>query len=66
MGKEENYKQFLHLSTAQYVDKWVAIVDGVVVSANTSFKATYDEALTKFPKKRPLMAKIPSKKVMIL
>ena len=63
---EDNYASFLKLDVKNYQDKWIAIVDGRVVSSKKSFKETYEEAKDKFPKKNPLIAKIPSKKVMIL
>ena len=63
---KDNYSSFLELDVKEYQNKWIAIVDGEVVSAKRSFKETYQEAKEKFPKKSPLIAKIPSKKVMIL
>ena len=63
---EDNYTSFLKLNVKDYQNRWIAIVNGEVVSARKSFKETYQEAKEKFPKKSPLIAKIPSKKVMIL
>ena len=65
MDRENNYNSFLKLNVRPYGDKWIAMVDGKVVSAKESFKEAYYEAKKKFPTKRPLLAKIPSKKVMI-
>ena len=66
MEKDVNYSSFLRLNVKDYNDKWIAMVDGKVVSAKGGFKEAFIEAKHKFPKKRPLIAKIPSKKVMIL
>jgi len=63
---EDNYASFLKLNVKEYQNKWIAIVDGKVVSSTKSFKEAYQEAKERFPKKSPLIAKIPSKKVMIL
>lgn len=66
MERDINYSSFLHLNVEQYNDKWIALVDGKLVSVKKNFKDAYTEAKQKFPQKRPLLAKIPSKKVMIL
>lgn len=63
---EINYRSFLNLSVKEYPNKWVALVDGQVVAVKKTFKEVYTETKEKFPKQRPLIAKIPSKKVMIL
>ncbi|MBI2667876.1 succinyl-CoA synthetase subunit alpha [Candidatus Woesearchaeota archaeon] len=66
MEKEINYNSFLRLNVKNYSNKWIAIVDGKVVSSGNTFREAYNQSKTKFPKNRPLIAKIPSKKVMIL
>lgn len=66
MERDLNYQSFLKLDVTQFMDKWVAIVDGKLVAVKDNFKEVYQEATEKFPRKRPLVAKIPPKKVMIL
>ena len=63
---EMNYKAFLNLSVKEHPNKWVALVDGHIIAAKDTFKEAYIQAKQKFPQKRPLIAKIPAKKVMIL
>lgn len=63
---EQNYKSFLNLSVKDYPNKWVALINGDVVAVKNTFKEVYTETKEKFPRQRPLIAKIPSKKVMIL
>ena len=41
---EDNYSSFLKFDVKNYQDKWIAIVDGRVVSSKKSFKETYEEA----------------------
>jgi len=66
LQKEINYNEFLKLNTENYTNKWIAMIDGKVVSASKTFKQTFNEAKRRFPNKRPLIAKIPSRKAMIL
>lgn len=66
LQKEINYNAFLKLNTKNYPNKWIAMIDGKVVSSSSNFKETYREATRKFPGKRPLIAKIPSTRAMIL
>ena len=66
LQSEQNYKSFLNLSVKEYPNKWVALIDGRVVTVKNTFKEVYIETKEKFPKQRPLIAKIPSKRVMIL
>jgi len=56
----------MRMSVKDYTNRWVALVDGKVVADGKTFKETYIEARRIAPKKRPLIAKIPDKKVMIL
>ena len=64
--KDKDYEAFLDLDTREYLGKWVAFVDGRVIATRKTFKEVYTEAKEKCPSKSPLIAKIPSKKVMIL
>ena len=66
MERDINYQSFLKLDVAQFTDKWVAIVGGKLIAVRDNFKEVYNEAREKFPRKRPLVAKIPPKRVMIL
>ena len=66
LQSEQNYKSFLNLSVKEYPNKWVALIDGHVVAVKNTFKEVYVETKQKFPQQRPLIAKIPSKRAMIL
>lgn len=63
---EHNYNTFLKLDLSEYVDKWIAIIDGEIVAASNSFKKTYEEAKKQHPKKQPFISKVPGNKAMIL
>jgi len=61
-----NYNSFMRMDVSSYSDEWIAIVNGELVAHSKSFKEVYKTAKKKFPDERPLVAKIPSGKVMIL
>ena len=61
-----NYSSFMRLNVKEYPNFWIALVDGKVIATGKTFKDAYLEAKKTAPKKRPLIAKIPDKKVMIL
>ena len=60
-----NYSSFLKLDAKNYQDRGIAIVNGDVIPAKKTFSDAYKETKRKFPKRMPLIAKMPSKKVMI-
>lgn len=50
----------------KYVDKWIAIVDGEIVSMGNVGKEVFKQARQKYPEKTPLILKVPSSTVMLL
>lgn len=50
----------------KYVDKWIAIVDGEIVSIGNVGKEVFKQARQKYPEKTPLILKVPSNTVMLL
>jgi len=60
-----NYKFFMKASMDAYIGQWIAICDEKVVSHGKDAKKVFKEAKTKYPKKRPLLTKIPEKETMI-
>lgn len=50
----------------KYAGKWIAVVDGKVVSKGHAGKEVFKEAKQKYPDKTPLIMKVPSSTVMLL
>jgi len=50
----------------KYVGKWIAVVDGEIVSVGSSGKEVLRASREKFPKNTPLILKVPSYSVMLL
>lgn len=65
-GKDKNYSAFMRMNVKDYTNLWIALVDGKVIAEDKTFKKAYEEAKRIAPKKKPLFAKIPGRKVMIL
>lgn len=61
-----NYSAFMDMDVKDFAGLWIAFVDGKVVASKKSFRETYAGAKNLSPSKKPLFAKIPDKKVMIL
>ena len=61
-----NYSSFMRMKVCDYTNSWIAVVDGKVIANGKTFKDTYLKSKEIAPNKRPLIAKIPDKKVMIL
>jgi hypothetical protein len=49
-----------------YLGKWIAIVGDKVIASGEDGKAVFKEAKTKFPRKEPLVLKVPADQVMLL
>ena len=64
--ESESYNFFMRMDTRPYIDQWVAIVDNKVVANNKKIKKVLEDVDKKYPKEKPLITKIPSKKAMIL
>lgn len=50
----------------KYIGKWIAIVDGKVVASGDQGKLVFQEVKKKYPKREPLILKVPADKVMLL
>jgi hypothetical protein len=61
----KSYDYFMKMDTTGFIDEWVAIVDSTVASHGKDVKKVFKEAKEKYPEKRPLIARIPGKEVMI-
>jgi len=49
-----------------YVGKWIAIIGDKVVATGSDAKSVFNEAKEKYPKKEPLLMKVPKDRVMLL
>ena len=63
---DKRYSVFINSDMSRYTGKWVAIVDSEVVSSGENAKIVYSKAVKKYPKKRPLLARVPTNETMIL
>lgn len=57
---------FLHNPLTEYEGKYVAILGKKVISSGMSAKDVWKEALKKYPKSLPTMAKIPKQDILVL
>ncbi len=62
----KNYEWYIRADTQRYAGKWIAIVDQRVVTSGDDAEKVYKEAKTKYPKKKPSIAKVPSKEILVL
>lgn len=65
MVMEENYQFYLQTNLSKYIGQWIAICNKEIVSHGPDMKKVFDEAIQKYPKGRPLLARIPDKSAMI-
>lgn len=66
MIMNKSYDYFMKADVKPYVGEWIAIVDNKIVSHSKSVKKVYKDAKEKYPNKRPLITRVPSKETMIL
>ncbi|MBI4181751.1 MAG: succinyl-CoA synthetase subunit alpha [Candidatus Aenigmarchaeota archaeon] len=66
MDLEKDYECYLKANLVAYRDQWIAMVDGEIVSSGKNAKRVYEEARARFPKRRPLLARVPGLQTMIL
>lgn len=64
--EDRNYSAFMDLDVKDYAGLWIALVEGKVVASKKTFREAYAGAKNLSPGKKPLFAKIPERKVMIL
>ena len=63
---EESYNFFMEANVENYIDEWVAVVDSEIVSHGKNVEKVIKEAKRKYPKKKPLITRVPGKETMIL
>ena len=63
---EKEYAFFMKTDVSKYVDEWIAIVGNKIVSHGRDVEKVYKEAKELYPKKTPLIARVPGKETMIL
>lgn len=56
-----DYEWFLKENLSKYSGKWVAIVDKQVIATGNDAVLVVKEAKSKYPKKRPFLAKVRDK-----
>jgi Family of unknown function (DUF5678) len=68
MAKVTAYEHVLSMGDklGDYVDEWIAVVDGNVVARGQTAKEVYEQAKRKHPKEIPFIMKVPVEKVMVL
>jgi len=62
---KQNYDFFIETDLKDYKGEWVAICDNKIVSHGKDVKEVFREAQKKYPDKKPLLSKVPSKSAMI-
>ena len=62
----KNYEWYIKADTQRYAGKWIAIVDQKIVASGDDAEKVYREARTKYPEKKPSIAKVPSKEILVL
>ncbi|MCX6749417.1 MAG: DUF5678 domain-containing protein [Candidatus Pacearchaeota archaeon] len=62
---EQNYEVYLQTNLDSYLGEWVAICENRVVSHGKNVKKVFEEARLKYPNKKPLLTKVPSKETLI-
>ena len=60
-----NYNYFMTLRVKEYSDEWIAIVNKKVVAHGKDVKKVYSQAKEGYPRRTPLITKVPSKLAMI-
>lgn len=62
----ENFKAFMELDESQYINKYVVIVKGKIVSWGEDAEKLLFEVRKQFPQEIPLIAKIPPEETLVL
>ena len=60
------FEFFVNNDLSEFVGKWVAILDNKVVVASESFREVAEAVDRKFKGRKPLIARIPENKALIL
>lgn len=62
----ENFRAFMELELAQYINEYVVIVKGKVVAHGEDAEKLLSKVRKQFPQEIPLIAKIPPEEAMVL
>jgi len=62
----KNYEWYIKAYTQRYAGKWIAIVEQRVVASGDDAEKVYREAKTSYPEKKPSLAKVPNKEILVL
>ena len=57
---------FLHNPLTKYEGRYVAILGRKVIASGLSAKEVWDEAVRKYPKQIPTIAKLPRKEILVM
>jgi hypothetical protein len=64
---KDEYQCLLSMpNLGEYVGQWIAIVGDKVVAKGSDAKSVFRQAKEKYPKKEPLILKVPQDRVMLL
>jgi hypothetical protein len=62
----KNYEWYIKADTQKYAGEWIAIVEQKVVASGNDAEKVYRQAKAMYPKKKPSIAKVPSKEILVL
>lgn len=65
-GLMENHEFFLKSDLGSLSGKWIAIVDKEIAASGDSISEVVKESEKKYPGKKPLIARAPTSKALIL
>ncbi|MFH1353405.1 MAG: DUF5678 domain-containing protein [bacterium] len=61
----KNYEWYIKTDTKKYAGRWIAIVAQKIVASGNDAEKVYFQALKKYPKTKPSLAKVPDKQTLI-
>ncbi|MDA2922781.1 DUF5678 domain-containing protein [Patescibacteria group bacterium AH-259-L07] len=62
----KNFQAFTELDRVKYLDNYIIMIDGKVRFSGKDIRKMLQQAKKKYPRKTPLIAKIPKEEVMVL
>lgn len=62
----KNYEWYIRTNTQRYAGKWIAIIDQKIVASGDDAEKVYRSAAARYPEKKPSIAKVPSREVLVL
>jgi len=67
MHTKDEYQCLLSMpNLGDYIGKWIAIVGEKIVAEGSDAKSVFARAKEKYPKREPLILKVPQDRVMLL